>query len=162
MRGTLRFGMGSGSGVGCQSAAEITEITRKTMEVLKSKTNSNEDMGKMVQILEGFMNEYAETNIQAETTPEKFQQMMTQSMAVMGQALLSPHKFDILHRAIRQPFDYYRWGVDFFRPLLEKQNSKIYGKQNLDKIVDYINSGENVILLSNHQVCIHIHTKHTH
>mmetsp|Transcript_18619 Transcript_18619/g.33314 ORF Transcript_18619/g.33314 Transcript_18619/m.33314 type:complete len:443 (-) Transcript_18619:123-1451(-) len=151
MRGALRFGMGSGSGVGCQSAAEITEITRKTMEVLKSKTKENENMGKMVQILEGFMNEYAETNIQAETTPEKFQQMMTQSMAVMGQALLSPHKFDILHRAIRQPFDYYRWGVDFFRPLLEKHNSKIYGKQNLDKIVDYIKSGENVILLSNHQ-----------
>eukprot|EP00470_Lotharella_oceanica_P016900 CAMPEP_0170196556 /NCGR_PEP_ID=MMETSP0040_2-20121228/64216_1 /TAXON_ID=641309 /ORGANISM="Lotharella oceanica, Strain CCMP622" /LENGTH=400 /DNA_ID=CAMNT_0010445995 /DNA_START=139 /DNA_END=1341 /DNA_ORIENTATION=+ len=140
----------SRSKLACGSSAEIKAITKQSMDALKEKTKGS-PMGPMVQILEGFMNEYADTNIQANTPAPKYQEIISQSMMLMGQALAKPHKFDILHRAIREPFDYYRWGVEFFRPLIELESSKIHGIENLAKVIDYVEKGENVILLSNHQ-----------
>jgi len=131
------------------SAAEINAITEKSLEALKA--NAPESMGSMMSILEEFMHEYAHTNILAETPAAKYAEVMGQSMQVMGQALSQPHKFEILHRAIRQPFDYYRWGVDFFRPLIEQDTSMLYGVSNLEKVVNYIEKGDNVVILSNHQ-----------
>jgi len=126
-------------------------ITKETMKQLKSTAPADSPMSKMIDILDGFMEEYALSNIQANTPPAKYQEILGQSVKLMGQSLKSPHQFEILHRAIREPFDYYRWGVDFFRPLLEKESSKMYGLENLEKIVQYIKNGENVVLLSNHQ-----------
>uniref|UniRef100_A0A7S4DHE5 Phospholipid/glycerol acyltransferase domain-containing protein n=1 Tax=Lotharella globosa TaxID=91324 RepID=A0A7S4DHE5_9EUKA len=148
--GAALLGRRSRSNLACRSAAEIKAITKQSMDVLKQKTEGT-PMGPMVQILEGFMNEYADTNIQANTPASKYQEIVSQSMMLMGDALAKPHQFEILHRAIREPFDYYRWGVEFFRPLIELETSKIHGVENLAKVVDYIEKGENVILLSNHQ-----------
>ncbi|CAN0318302.1 unnamed protein product [Ascophyllum nodosum] len=62
-----------------------------------------------------------------------------------------PYKFELFHPATKDPLDLYTWGNDFFRPLVEMDKSLLAGKENLDKIVDYLAKGENVFLLSNHQ-----------
>eukprot|EP00465_Bigelowiella_longifila_P005857 CAMPEP_0185268068 /NCGR_PEP_ID=MMETSP1359-20130426/36110_1 /TAXON_ID=552665 /ORGANISM="Bigelowiella longifila, Strain CCMP242" /LENGTH=342 /DNA_ID=CAMNT_0027858697 /DNA_START=83 /DNA_END=1111 /DNA_ORIENTATION=- len=121
------------------------------MDYLMNSAPEGSQMREAVTILDGFMNEYADSNIKANTPASKYKEIMSQSVRLMGEALAKGHQFDILHRAVREPFDYYRFGVEFFRPLLEMDNSKLLGRENLDKIVSYIDRGENVILLSNHQ-----------
>lgn len=62
----------------------------------------------------------------------------------------SPH-FENYHQKIRTPFDYYRFGLDFMRPLVDRQNSSVNGLENVEKMIDQISRGENVVLLANHQ-----------
>lgn len=62
-----------------------------------------------------------------------------------------PYQFDIFHRSIRQPFDYYQFGLDFIRPFVDFAHSKILGLENLQKIQQQLQQGDNVILLANHQ-----------
>jgi glycerol-3-phosphate O-acyltransferase len=64
---------------------------------------------------------------------------------------ISPYKFENYHKKITTPFNYYEFGKKFVSYLIDKQNSKIYGKENLHLINKYLQNNENVILLSNHQ-----------
>ena len=65
--------------------------------------------------------------------------------------LKNPSQFDTFHQAVRAPFDYYQFGLDFIAPLLDIENSQVHGIENLNLINDKITKGENVILLANHQ-----------
>ncbi|MDE3056079.1 MAG: 1-acyl-sn-glycerol-3-phosphate acyltransferase [Verrucomicrobiota bacterium] len=62
-----------------------------------------------------------------------------------------PHLFPPYHQKIRHPFDYYSFGLDFIRPLIEERASKIYGEEHWGEVVRAVRAGENAILLSNHQ-----------
>lgn len=63
-----------------------------------------------------------------------------------------PYEFELFHPSSREPLDLYTWGNDFFRPLVELDKSKLAGMDNLKKIAEYLEKGENVFLMSNHQV----------
>lgn len=62
-----------------------------------------------------------------------------------------PFYFEPYHKSIREPFDYYQFGLDFARPLLHQDTSSIINENTLRTIIDQVNNGENVILLANHQ-----------
>lgn len=63
-----------------------------------------------------------------------------------------PYEFELYHASAREPLDLYTWGNDFFRPLVELDKSKLAGTDNLKTIAEYLEKGENVFLMSNHQV----------
>lgn len=63
----------------------------------------------------------------------------------------APFPFELYHRKIRHPIDYYRFGMDFIRPLIDLPRSKIFGQEHLDTILAALKRGENCILLANHQ-----------
>lgn len=63
----------------------------------------------------------------------------------------TPPVFSLFHEAVRSPFDYYRFGTDLIRPLIDFENSSILGSVHLDTIRETLKKGENVILLANHQ-----------
>ena len=65
--------------------------------------------------------------------------------------MTAPHKFEPFHEAIREPFDYYKFGNDFFAPLIIENESKLFGVDNAKKIKEIMAKGENVVILSNHQ-----------
>jgi glycerol-3-phosphate O-acyltransferase len=62
-----------------------------------------------------------------------------------------PYKFEPFHQKIREPIDYYHFGIEFIRPLVDRQKTRIFLVENVDKIQKQINQGENVILFANHQ-----------
>lgn len=62
-----------------------------------------------------------------------------------------PTLFEIYHTAVREPFDYYTFGMNFFGALMVKKDSTVLGYDKLEKIVKQLAQGENVILLANHQ-----------
>lgn len=60
--------------------------------------------------------------------------------------------FEPYHAALRKPFDFYKFGNDFFRPLVDRSKSKIVGHAHLKEIQAYLKQGHNVIFLANHQI----------
>ena len=74
------------------------------------------------------------------------------------------YKFDVSHEAIRGDnnpdnvegippgVDFYAFGCDFFRPVMDLEKSVILGQDNLKiAIEEQLAKGENVVLLANHQ-----------
>jgi glycerol-3-phosphate O-acyltransferase len=82
---------------------------------------------------------------------EKGAQLFKTLIDLIVTQLRQPYSFDIFHRAIRSPFDYYQFGLDFIRPLVNFAESKIFGLEHLKTIQTQLQKEENVILLANHQ-----------
>ena len=59
--------------------------------------------------------------------------------------------FDTTHKAIREPFDFYEWGCNFFGPAMDLDNSVVIGVENLRNAFDQVKAGDNVVFLANHQ-----------
>lgn len=64
---------------------------------------------------------------------------------------LSPFTFQPYHEQIREPFDHYQFGVDFLRPLVDKEFSSLTGLEHAEEIAAHLAASHNVILLANHQ-----------
>jgi glycerol-3-phosphate O-acyltransferase len=77
--------------------------------------------------------------------------LLKQWLLLVIENIKEPFAFEIFHRAIRSPFDFYQFGLDFIRPLVDFTQSQLIGKNHLDRIVELIEQNENVILLANHQ-----------
>ena len=63
----------------------------------------------------------------------------------------SKYTFGVSHDAIRTPFDYYQFGIDFFQPAIDVAGSVVRGEGNLRRAMEQQERGENVVFLANHQ-----------
>jgi len=71
------------------------------------------------------------------------------------------YQFGATHDALRgddeeserigSKFDFYNWGCDFFRYFMDNDDSLVMGEDNLQKAMDQVNKGENVVFYANHQ-----------
>ena len=77
--------------------------------------------------------------------------ILKQFKKLIQNQLKNPFAFEPYHKKIRAPFDYYQFGLDFFRPLIDLTHSKVHGKDVLDQMDQRLKAGENVFLLANHQ-----------
>ncbi|NDD57657.1 MAG: glycerol-3-phosphate acyltransferase [Chlamydiae bacterium] len=68
------------------------------------------------------------------------------------QQMKEPYSFSPYHQQILTPFDYYQFGLDFVRPLVDMRISSLQGQETLKLIEGQIAQGHNAILLANHQV----------
>lgn len=71
--------------------------------------------------------------------------------ALVKEQLKKPYSFEPYHRKIRAPYDYYRFSLDFIRPLIDLPHSSVQGKEVLSQIDRQLKKKENVVLLANHQ-----------
>ncbi|CAA6657255.1 unnamed protein product [Spirodela intermedia] len=62
-----------------------------------------------------------------------------------------PFSFPPHHTAIREPFDYYMFGQNYFRPLIDFRKSYIGNVSLFHDAEEKLHQGHNVILISNHQ-----------
>lgn len=65
--------------------------------------------------------------------------------------LKTPYPFAPYHAAVRTPQDLYQFGLDFVSPVIDLASSRVEGLENLTAIEKQIATGDNVILLANHQ-----------
>jgi glycerol-3-phosphate O-acyltransferase len=63
-----------------------------------------------------------------------------------------PHSFSIFHESVREPFDYYKFGLDFIRLFVDDNKSILNGIESIQQIEQQLNKNENVILFANHQI----------
>jgi glycerol-3-phosphate O-acyltransferase len=73
-------------------------------------------------------------------------------LEMIRQQCLEPFVFQPYHQHLRKPFDYYQFGIDLVKPLVDMPNSSVQGLDRLKKIAASLEKGENAIFLANHQV----------
>ncbi|TYI15363.1 hypothetical protein ES332_A08G180900v1 [Gossypium tomentosum] len=62
-----------------------------------------------------------------------------------------PFVFEPYHKALREPFDYYMFGQNYIRPLIDFRNSYVGNLSLFYEIEEKLKQGHNVVLISNHQ-----------
>ncbi|CAM9553654.1 unnamed protein product [Ascophyllum nodosum] len=144
--------MGSAStlSTGEEEGMRLDQIQGFADKVLEGMAAQGMESGFM-SIFGEFLEGYTNCAKRAGTTPEQFQECISTLIKMVPENVKEPYKFELFHPATKDPLDLYTWGNDFFRPLVEMDKSLLAGKENLDKIVDYLAKGENVFLLSDHQ-----------
>jgi len=127
------------------------EIKQQATDSLSAKFASGEVPQQFATVMTLFLDEYAESNLQANEPPESFQNNIFTFLKTIQHAMKEPYQFSPFHEAIREPFDYYQWGNGFLKPLIILDQSILRGMENAVKIAELVSKGENVVLLSNHQ-----------
>lgn len=88
----------------------------------------------------------SDAHVPADPTP-----LLEQFIERIKEEILHPTIFGHFHASERLPFDFYEFGRSIVLPLIDMERSCIKGQENLQAIVTAIDTGENVILLANHQ-----------
>ncbi|XP_076930708.1 glycerol-3-phosphate acyltransferase, chloroplastic-like isoform X1 [Bidens hawaiensis] len=69
----------------------------------------------------------------------------------MSLAVKEPFEFSPYHEAIREPFNYYLFGQNYIRPLINFRESYVGNVSIFSEMEEHLKKGENAILISNHQ-----------
>jgi len=86
--------------------------------------------------------------------PDAYEIMLSNMMALFDRVILdvqNPFTFPPYHKAIREPFDYYMFGQNYIRPLVDFRNSYVGNISLFHDIEEKLHQGHNVVLMSNHQ-----------
>ncbi len=70
---------------------------------------------------------------------------------LLEEQIRSPYIFEPYHQKVRHPIDYYKFSLDFIRPLIDLPHSRVLGEEHLGAISRLLKKKENVVLLANHQ-----------
>ena len=114
---------------------------------------SNEKIpSKYSEILRGFLKSYQKVAEEHGENPEKYLKIFDTFVDLIYKQFHSTYQFDLYHKKVRSPFDYYMFGLNFMRPLVDLPHSTVNRIENLDKIETLLQNKENVILFANHQI----------
>lgn len=105
---------------------------------------------KLHHVIHDFYDNYQQASAQL-PDPKKREETFELLVKLIIKQIEHPYSFSIFHRCVRSPFDYYQFGLDFIRPFIDFDHSKIFGLDVLCSIQEQLKKGENVILLANHQ-----------
>ncbi|URD87238.1 glycerol-3-phosphate acyltransferase, partial [Musa troglodytarum] len=82
-------------------------------------------------------------------------EIIPSNMAVAFDRILldveNPFNFSPYHKAVREPFDYYMFGQNYFRPLVDFRTSYIGNLFLFFDMEKKLKQGHNIVLFSNHQ-----------
>jgi glycerol-3-phosphate O-acyltransferase len=102
--------------------------------------------------LKGFYDSYRHALELQKISSDEVDSLFHQFLDIVLEQIRNPFAFEPFHRKVRTPFDYYTWGIEIIRPLIDFSTSSVSGLEHLDTIEGQLSKGENVILLANHQV----------
>ncbi len=72
-------------------------------------------------------------------------------LQLVAEQIANPHRFAPFHQRITEPYNYYEFGMEFLRPLVDKERSRVFNIENVKKMTEQLKAGDNVILFANHQ-----------
>lgn len=102
-------------------------------------------------VLKDFFTSYITAVKSNGISQESIEPVLEQFIARVVEQLKSPHSFSLFHERVREPFDYYTFGLELLRPLIDFPRSKALRLDLVDRMKEQIRHGDNVILLANHQ-----------
>jgi glycerol-3-phosphate O-acyltransferase len=103
-------------------------------------------------LIKDFEESYLKTPIVKPEQQKQLKQLFDQLKVFIKQQVEQPYSFQVFHQSIREPFDFYQFGLDFIRPLIDFSYSKVIGLEQFQQIRHQLDHKENVILLANHQI----------
>lgn len=99
-----------------------------------------------------FYNSYLSAAIKNGYSEEVIEPILKQLATFTAEQISNPYQFEPYHQKMIAPINYYRFGQDFIRSLVDLKHSKLYGKEILDIASEQVKRGENVIFFANHQI----------
>eukprot|EP00922_Rhytidocystis_sp_ex-Travisia-forbesii_P057437 GHVS01085064.1.p1 GENE.GHVS01085064.1~~GHVS01085064.1.p1 ORF type:complete len:496 (+),score=90.83 GHVS01085064.1:367-1854(+) len=133
------------------SPEALNQAAQKVLGILTSYKKKGKVSDTYIDIFAGFVGDYArETAKSGQMSADEFIELTTSLMKIAETTTEFP--FSAYHQAVRKPFDFYDWGNRFWRHLIDMPNSRLLGKDSLQRISDQLDKGDNVVLLSNHQI----------
>ena len=102
-------------------------------------------------ILERFFASYRAALRRSGMSPGDYDHLFCGFLDRLREQHETPFTFEPYHRQITDPFDYYTFGVEFLRPLVDQPRSTLRGVEHLERIAGQLSARENVIFLANHQ-----------
>lgn len=102
-------------------------------------------------VLRNFLQSYFKAAGQSGYTQDSVMPRLRQFFDFVKENMTHPYSFNPFHKSIREPFDYYAFGLEFIRPLIDFTHSQVLGKEALLQISQALARSENVILFANHQ-----------
>ena len=106
---------------------------------------------KYAAILKQFYDGYAKTIATHQLPICHLQDLFTTYLHLIKEQCTEPFIFEPYHIQIRSPFDYYAFGIEMLKPLVDRQRSQVHGLAHLQTITTALEKGENVIFFANHQ-----------
>jgi glycerol-3-phosphate O-acyltransferase len=100
-----------------------------------------------IQLYESYSASMRQSGFQMEDFDHVFDSLL---MLVIKQ-LKHPYHFESFHKRIVEPYNYYQFGIEFIRPLVDRKRSHIRGEEVIKKIEKQLLAHENAILFANHQ-----------
>ncbi len=82
---------------------------------------------------------------------EEYDYIFEALLKLVKEQVQHPYLFKHYHQKVTEPYDYYRFGIEFVTPLVNPQTSSIHFIHNVDAIEKQLREGENVIFFANHQ-----------
>jgi glycerol-3-phosphate O-acyltransferase len=82
---------------------------------------------------------------------ERVESLFITLLELVKEQLANPYAFEPYHERVRSPFDYYRFGLDIAKMLIDDDSSTVSRWDNVEKISHQLANNENVVLLANHQ-----------
>lgn len=122
------------------------------LKQLNEDTAKGEVPEKLSYILKDFYKNYSRELASHKTDSSSAESIFCTLLTLVKNQLRDPHTFPPYHQKIRDPFDYYMFGLDFMRPLVDFSLSSMDGLSYLNEIDVHVKNGNNVILLANHQI----------
>ncbi len=134
---------------------------------LKQYTDDGMIPEKYSQIFLEFYRSYINAMQMDNRDTQKYDQFFEIFLELVKKQFQDPYIFETYHKQIRAPFDYYQFGIDFLKPLIDLKHSTVTGLKELDQMREHLKQKHNVILLANHQTeadpqAINILLEHTH
>lgn len=99
-------------------------------------------------ILEKF---YLGYHVAISSQGDSHEKLFLDLLDLIKQQCLEPFIFQPFHKHLRKPFDYYQFGIDLVKPLVDMPKSTVQGIEHLKTILASLEKAENAIFLANHQ-----------
>ena len=116
------------------------------------------DSGKLPKPLyaafEDFYNNYKQTVLGSDApdaSPELVARVMGSIADRTFNQFLDPYTFPSYHTRLLEPYDYYKFGQNYVRTLINFNKSVVGHLERFEKIQEQLDAGDNVVLLANHQ-----------
>jgi glycerol-3-phosphate O-acyltransferase len=130
----------------------MSSLEKKLFDLLNLSLKEGKISKKYHQILLEFYICYKNAALSAGSEETIYAPLFTTLAKLVIEQSATPYSFSHYHKKIRKPFDYYRFGLDLFRPIVDLDHSTLLGKESLDAISSFLKKGENVVFFANHQV----------
>jgi glycerol-3-phosphate O-acyltransferase len=102
-------------------------------------------------IITDFFQDYLAATNGAPGDPGGRDRLVTTYLELLAEQFERPFVFAPYHEQITAPFDYYTFGIEFLRPLVDEARSTVRGLDEMACAADALARRENVVFFANHQ-----------
>lgn len=102
--------------------------------------------------LSQFYDSYIRAALKNNTLEQDVEPLMLSLLELAVKQIAHPYKFELYHKKVTSPFNYYQFGLDFIRPLIDMKRSLVKNHEILTTIEEQMKRGENVVFFANHQI----------